>query len=715
MGRWALGLVTVLALGGVAVSQVARKTSTADAAGLLTIDTLIDIKHPSDAMWSPDGTRVAFIWDRAGVLNLYVEDVSGNRPSEPVALTSYTDGELGNAFWSSDGRSIFLARTGDLWQVAASGGQAPQPVWKSETTESGIELSPDGRQVAFSRGGDLWIRSLTDGSEKRVTTTDTPESGPVWSPDGRRLAFTTATSTRRSFSPDYHGSKIQFLWSERVASPDVGIVSIADGKTVRAAVTDGAESGPKWIDNNQLVLNRIAKSYKEREIVVVDAATGEGKVVHRDVEDKWFNLTYNDSGPVPSPDGKWIAFVSDRDKWDHPYIVASSGGPAIQLSKGEHEDSRLAWSPDGRRLAFDTNQGGPQTRKHIAVVEIDASGQPRPAIALTTGRGASTWPIWSPRGDRILYGHTDPQTSPEFFVVSASPNVASPVRLTESMPRAIDRSKLVEPRLVEYPSKDGKPVRANLFVPSTLDRSRKHPAIVWIHGDLVTENYDGWHIRRDYGAYYSFHQYLMQHDGYVVLAPDYRGSIGYGKDWRLGVYRDLGGNDAFDVLAGVDYLKTLGYVDTERVGVWGLSYGGFLTLRTIVVSPTAFRAAVDVSGVTDWGDYMRDPGQPWLEARMGTREDNPKQYEQGAPVRQVSQIVRPLLVLGSTADTNVPYEQTVRLVDRLLKAGKDIEFMMYPGETHYFHREHVLRDAWRRVERFFNTHLQPSATSSPAS
>jgi dipeptidyl aminopeptidase/acylaminoacyl peptidase len=228
----------------------------------------------------------------------------------------------------------------------------------------------------------------------------------------------------------------------------------------------------------------------------------------------------------------------------------------------------------------------------------------------------------------------------------------------------------------------------------------------------VTQNYDGWHIRRDYGAYYSFHQYLMQRGGYVVLAPDYRGSTGYGKDWRLGVYRDLGGNDTHDVVAGLDYLRSLGYVDMNRVGVWGLSYGGFLTLRSMIVAPTGFAAGVDVAGVTDWGDYVRDPGQPWLFARMGSPDDNPRQYDQGAPVKHVSKIVPPLLVLGSTADTNVPYEQTVRLVDQLLKAGNDFEFMMYPGEFHYFHREHVLRDAWRRVERFFNTHLRAEQPSS---
>jgi dipeptidyl aminopeptidase/acylaminoacyl peptidase len=707
--RTAAVVLLCLGLGGVGAMQVAR--GDAAQSGLLTIDALVDIKHPSSGVWSPDGARVAFVWDRAMVQNLYVIDVSREPPGVPLAVTDYKEGQISDFFWNPDGRSLFMARAGDLWQVSATTPEAPRAVWTTDTGEGGITLSPDGRQVAFSRGGDLWIRGLSDGREQRVTSTEAPESGPVWSPDGKRLAFSTSLNTRRSFAPDYHGSKILFTWSERQSLPDVGIVSIAGGNIVAADVTDGAESSPSWIDANRVVLNRIAKSYKVREVVAVNGSSGKGRVLHRDTEDKWFNLTYNGADATPSPDGKWVAFISDRDGWDHAYLVAPDGGTPIQLTKGAYEVSRLAWSPDSRRIAFDTNQGGPQSRKQIAVVEIDSAGQPQQTTTLTKGRGASTWPIWSPRGDRLLFGHTDPQTSPELYMVSASAN-QQPTRLTDSMPSSVDRTKLIEPQLIQYPSQDGKPVHANLFVPPNLDRSRKHPAIVWIHGDLVTQNYDGWHIRRDYGAYYSFHQYLMQRDGYVVLAPDYRGSIGYGKDWRLGVYRDLGGKDAEDVLAGVDYLRSLGYVDTERIGVWGLSYGGFLTLRTMVMKPTAFRAGIDVSGVTDWGDYLRDPGQPWLFARMGTREDNPKQYEQGAPVRQVSQIARPLMVLGSTADTNVPYEQTVRLVDQLLKAGKDFEFMMYPGEFHYFHREHVLRDAWRRVERFFNTHLRPTPNAS---
>jgi dipeptidyl aminopeptidase/acylaminoacyl peptidase len=703
--------VVLLCVGLGAVGLEACKKVEADTSGLLTIDALVDIKHPSSGAWSPDGTRIAFIWDRGSVQNLYLIDVAGAAPRAPAALTSYSQGQIADFFWSADGRSLYLSREGDLWQVSVNAPHTPRAVWRTEAGEGGIALSPDGRQVAFSRGGDLWIRALSDGRERRVTNSSAAESSPVWSPDGARLAFTTSETARRSFAPDYHGSKILFTWSERVSLPDVGIVSVDDGRTISAAVTDGAESAPRWIDANRLVLNRIAKSYKVREIVSVDATSGENWVLHRDTEDKWFNLTYNGAGAVPSPDGRWVAFISDRDGWDHAYIVASDGKPPLQLTKGAHEVSRLAWSPDGRRLAFDSNEGGPQSRKQIAMVQINDAGEPQQTMILTSGRGANTWPLWSPRGDRLLYGHTDPQTSPELYMVAASASSQS-VRLTDSMPGGVDRSELIEPQLIQYKSPDGNTVHANLFVSPHLDRSRKHPAIVWIHGDLVTQNYDGWHIRRDYGAYYSFHQYLMQRHGYVVLAPDYRGSTGYGKEWRLGVYQDLGGKDAADVVAGVDYLKSLGYVDTERIGVWGLSYGGFLTLRAMIVAPTAFRAGINVSGVTDWGDYVRDPGQPWLLARMGTREDNPQQYEQGAPVRHVSQIARPLMVLGSTADTNVPYEQTVRLVDQLVKAGKDFEFMMYPGEFHYFHREHVLRDAWRRVERFFATHLRPSGTAS---
>src|SRR5205823_1158650 len=163
--------------------------------------------------------------------------------------------------------------------------------------------------------------------------------------------------------------------------------------------------------------------------------------------------------------------------------------------------------------------------------------------------------------------------------VDAAAN-AKPLRLTDSMPPGTDRSIFVEPQLIHYPGPDGQSVPAWLFVPKNLDRARKHPAIVWIHGDGINQNYDGWHVQRNY----------------AVIAPDYRGSIGYGREWRTGVYMDVGGKDAQDARMAANYLKTLAYVDMDRVGVWGLSYGGFFTLIAVTDQPKLFRAGVDVAG-----------------------------------------------------------------------------------------------------------------------
>jgi dipeptidyl aminopeptidase/acylaminoacyl peptidase len=281
--------------------------------------------------------------------------------------------------------------------------------------------------------------------------------------------------------------------------------------------------------------------------------------------------------------------------------------------------------------------------------------------------------------------------------------------LTDSMPTGIDRSTFVEPEYVHFPGAGGSPVPGWLFVPKNLDRTKKHAAIIWIHGDGINQNYDGWHVQRNYAVYYSFHQYLLQ-QGYVVFAPDYRGSIGYGRAWRNGVYMDVGGKDAKDAWMSANYLKTLPFVDPERVGVWGLSYGGFFTLIAMTDQPTLFRAGVDVAGVVDYAMYYTDPYHgSWTASRIGTPDQNPRVYANASPVSHIDRLARPLLVLHGTADVNVPYLESVRLIDEVLKQNKGdlVSFMVYPGEFHYFTRAQVLRDAWRRVDQFFHTNLHP--------
>ncbi len=667
--------------------------------GALSIEALLDIRHPSRPAWSPDGTRVAFVWDRGGVQDVYVVSAAGGPPE---TLTRHADGLIGGLFWSVDGRSVYFERVGDLWQ--AQSGAEPRAVWTTPEPEGEIVPSPDGSRVAFIRQGDLWVRDLAGNRETRLTATSAAESEPTWAPDGRRIAFTLVTSSPREDVPDYVGFKIAFRgqgdWKTRV-----GVAAVEGGLVTDVAAGDGTESAPRWLDARRLVLQRESRDLKSREIVLAEPAGAAPRVLHRDVDPRWWSLTYLGAEPVPSPDGRHVAFVSDADGWDHVYVVASGGGPAAQVTRGRFEATGLAWSPDGRRLAFDANDGPNPGRRQLMVAEIgDRPGRSR-VTAVTSGPGTHSLAVWSPDGQRLLFQRTGPRDSADLYVVEASPDSA-PRRLTDSLPPAVDRARLVEPRFVRYPSKDGQSVPAWLFEPPRPDRQRRHPAIVWVHGDGITQNFEGWHTRRDYAVYYSFHQRLAQR-GYVVLAVDYRGSIGYGREWRQGHYRDLGGRDYEDVAAGVDYLRTLGYVDAERVGIWGLSYGGFMALQALTVTPELFRCAIDVAGVEDWRDWYRDPDGPWIRGRMGTPDENPDLYTRTSPIHRVHLIRRPLLVMHGTADVNVPFLESVRLVDAVLKAGKDVEFVVYPGEYHYFHRAHVLRDAWSRVEQFFDRHLRP--------
>ena len=680
----------------------------------IAIEQLIDIKHPSNPIWSRDSKRIAFTWERAGVANLYVVPADGSAP--PVQVTK--DGVPGNMFWSPDGSSLLFFRGGSSLMRQPLDGGAPAPVTHTGNfTVRSPSVSRDGtRFVYLSANGEIRVRSLVDGTDTLAATVTEPVSTVSWIND-RTLALSTGAgrgeTRRHEQTPEYSGSKIIYTVTERLpgAPPGTWVLPIG-GSPKRYSVPDGGfggRGGNRWVDATHFLFDRQAPDFKRRGVYVGSTEGGEPRLVHEDVKTTFWSMTGDArGGSQASPDGKWISFLSDRDGWDHLYVAPAGGGAPVQITKGTYEAWRPSWSPDSTRIVFDSNEGANPGNRHVRIATIGADPAKAAIQTVTSGRGTNTDAQWSPDGRLLVYQHTDPQNSADLYVIDATKPNARPVRLTDSLPAGFDRGALVEPQLVRYPGPDGKQVPAYLFVPKNLDRTKKHPAIVWVHGDGVNQNYDGWHVQRNYAVYYSFHQYLLQ-QGYVVLAPDYRGSIGYGSAWREGVYMDVGGNDFKDAAMSADYLKTLPYVDANRLGIWGLSYGGFFTLLAVTERPATFRAAVNVAGVADYAMYYEDPYHgSWTVSRIGTPEQNPKVYAQASPVSHVDRLVTPLLVLHGTADVNVPYLHSVRLVDALLKhnKGRLVEFMTYPGEFHYFTREHVLRDAWTRVDTFFRKHLQ---------
>jgi dipeptidyl aminopeptidase/acylaminoacyl peptidase len=560
-----------------------------------------------------------------------------------------------------------------------------------------------------SRHSELIVRSLADTSETSIASDEIGIHGIVWSPDGSSLAYTAGAKViHHDEAPSYSGAKIIYRTSEYRPGQ---IYALRLGGSQPVAIGTAAEyGGLAWLDNSHLVFDHVSNNFKTYTIYVADASGGPLRSVYEITEkDFWSIPDWGEAGaqPWPSPDGKWIAFLSDRDGWDHLYVVSASGGEATQLTKGHFEAWRPAWSHDSTRIAFDANEADRPGDRQIGIAVIGSDPAHAVITYITGGNGTNIEPHWSADDKRVVYQHTDTRNSADFFVAEAKAN-AKAVRLSDSMPASIDKSQFVEPQFVHFPGPDGKPVPGWLFVPRNLDHSTKHPAIIWVHGDGVNQNYDGWHVQRNYAVYYSFHQYLLQ-QGYIVFAPDYRGSIGYGRDWRNGVYMDVGGKDAKDAWMSATFLKTLPYVDADRIGIWGLSYGGFFTLIAMTDQPSLFKAGVDVAGVVDYVMYYSDPYHgDWTESRIGRPEQNPQVYAQASPISHIDRLARPLLVLHGTADVNVPYLESVWLIDEALKKNKGalLSFMMYPGEFHYFTRAHVLDDAWHRVDDFFGYHLQ---------
>jgi len=688
--------------------------------GGLTIDQILQIKFPSEAVWSPDGRHIAFVWDEGGVHSLYVVGATGQ--GQPLKLMSFPWSEVSgagtvpSAFWSHDSTTLYYPSQGQLFEVAAAGG-TPQPAWKSPGHEGGFVFSPDGTRLAFVRqsgnesaqGSDLILRMLSSGAETRVVHDPDSIREILWSPDGAHLAYTgSSKAIPHSETPLYAGRKLITFVSTEITPGQIFVVSAAGGRPVPIGMEGAREA--RWIDGTHLVFDDQPSPYKQRMVDRAGISGGAPQIIHHDIEEKFWSVSFGGTkdGPQPSPDGRWIAYLTDTDGWDHLYVMPAAGGSPVKITSGDFDVWRPEWSKDSTRIVFDANSPGKPGDRQLGIAAIGKDPAHATIRYLTEGQGTNIEPEWSPDDSEILYQHTDPSNSADLFAISAAGG--SPKRLTESMPEGIDHSLFVSPQLVHYAGAHGEMVPAWLFVPKGLDLSKKHAALIWVHGDGTNENYDGWHVQQHYATYYSFQQYLLQ-KGYVVIAPDYRGSIGYGRQWRTGVYESVGVDDADDAWMAANYLKTLPYVDPERMGMWGLSYGGYFTLIAVTKQPTLFRAAVEVSGTSSYDlHYWTRYHFGFIVARFnGSPEQNPAAYANARPIDHVDQLQRPLLILASTADQNGPFLETIALVDRLMQAGKGplLTFRMYPGEFHYFDRSYVLNDAWHRVDDFFGEHLHP--------
>jgi dipeptidyl aminopeptidase/acylaminoacyl peptidase len=663
-------------------------------------------KWTYQASWSPNGALIAYLQDNWTRQDLYVVPAAGGQPRRLSQAERFIGNPRGNSagqppVWSPDSSEILYGQDGALKIVSVNDGRI-RDFAPSEEAKGNASYSPDGKALVYGSRGRLYVAPRESGAPREIQTAGRALGGPLWSPDARRLAF-SANTLAQSFTlaPSYVGRLLTFPFSQPGTS-DVGVVDLESGQITWIAASPLAESVLAWSPNGRsLLIERVSDDFKERRLLLADVVGGPLDTILEERDEKYLPLGRGFASFLQ--DGSRIVYASEASGWNHVYTFDTATRRSRALTSGPFDVREIALGPDNA-IYFASNEVGPDQPQIYKVAA--AGGSP---TRLTTERAVHTGLHLEPAGTRILYLRSDARSMPDVFVQRADGSKPA-LRLTMSNPSGPVVDRWQEPRLVTYPGHDGLTVKAQLFVPPFATPGRLFPAIVHVHQAASYQDvYAGPGPQKDNVTWYGWHQRLAQL-GYVVLNVDYRGSTGYGRAYRVANYRDLGGGDRLDAVSGVQYLKTLGVVDTDRVGVYGMSYGGHLVLSLLTKNPTVFRAGVDIAGVADMRMVYETAGRAAVVARLSTPDAAADLYRESSALSFVDRIASPVMVLHGTDDPNVSILQSLRLVDALLAHGKRFEFEVYPGELHFFTRSRSWIDAFGKMERFLFEELAPAAS-----
>ncbi|HSR50090.1 MAG TPA: prolyl oligopeptidase family serine peptidase [Acidobacteriota bacterium] len=671
-----------------------------------SLERIMSVPFPSGLTASPDGQAVAWIFNEEGARNVWVAQApswQGRRLTQWEADDGTTIHDLD---WTPDSSKVVFVRGdgpnrfGELPNPTHNPSGAEQAIWMADVESGETEkltegssplVSPKGDGLIFRSRGDLQWLSFEDppeGEERKPSSLISARGGLSWlsfSPQGDHLALVTNRG-RSSYIGVYSLEDKSLRFLDASVDRDLSPVFSPDGKhlaylripsTREHFAFKPRRQGHPWSI-------RVVEVDSGQARQVWRAQPGKGSVFRSIVAGK--QLFWSSGG--------YLVFPWERDGWTHLWAVQADGGNARLLTPGGFEVEQVSLSADGRDLVYSSNQDDID-RRHLWRVSA-AGGAP---VQLTSGASNQWSPTPLADGRLALIQSTGSHPAHPLLWEDGELRPLVP----GSLPQDFPLDHLVEPRQVVFSGADGLPIHGQLFLPAGHEEGEKHPGMLYFHGGSRRQMLLGWHYSNYYHNCYAFNQYLAS-QGYVVLSVNYRSGIGYGMEFREAEnYGATGASEFNDVLGAGLYLRGRDDVDGDRIGLWGGSYGGYLTALGLARASHLFAAGVDVHGVHDWNvviqNFVRDyaPLEDPEAARLAF---------EASPMSSVENWRSPVLLIHGDDDRNVPFSESVDLVESLRQQEVEFEQLIFPDEVHGFLRHASWLTAFRHSARFLDKHLK---------
>jgi len=601
----------------------------------------------------------------------------------------YMTRQVGRSSWSPDGKSfVFVSNISgrnNLWIVPAEGGW-PTQLTVSDHRQTAPAWSPDGKWIAYmsdydgDEQWDIFIVSPKTGQVVNLTNTrEIAEEYPRWSPDGRYLVYTVKPKASSAYEIDVFDMLMRDVKHITTGTP-----------------ADKLNDNPIWSpDGTWIAYTQEQAKGTDSNIFVAEIKTGQSSLLTPHDSEQLYRA--NDF----SLDGKKLLITSNAaNGYENVGLLDIATKKLSWLTKDKWETGGGNFSPDGKHVTWTANVDG---NTDIYLHDLVTGKTTALPFAKGVNHLAGEHSAFSKDGARFLYSHTGATAPADLWVYQLATGKSHQV--TQSLVAGVHSEDMVEPFLVRYPSSDGKwTISAFVYVPYNMVRNGQNAAIVYVHGGPAVQSVN------------SFNRFIqhMVNQGYMVIAPNYRGSTGYGKEFQQANLFDMGGGDLQDVLAAADFIKQTGFLDPKKIVLAGGSYGGYLTMMGVTKAPDVWAAGVPIVPFVNWFTEIQNE-DPVLQqsdlATMGDPEKNKALFQDRSPIFFVDQIKAPLFLLAGRNDPRCPEEESQQVIDAIKKRGGVVEFKVYENEGHGFARVENQIDAYQRVSGFLKAHVPPADCS----